>query len=182
VTEVQSPAPGRPTVKLLPLSAEAFAALADGDLETAQQLSPVPLSTYIAGPDWRPVWRRRARQLNDSPTDASWVTQIVWDPDRQVAVGRAGFHGPPDEDGMVEIGYAVDPAWRRRGYARAALAALLDRARQEPAVQTVRLSIGPGNTLSRRLAVQHGFTQVDEQQDDEDGLELVYELPVGATA
>ena len=48
--------------------------------------------------------------------------------------------------------------------------------------QTVRLSIGPGNTVSRRLAVQHGFTQVDEQQDDEDGLELVYELPVGATA
>jgi ribosomal-protein-alanine N-acetyltransferase len=36
------------------------------------------------------------------------------DAERGVAVGRAGFHGPPDADGMVEVGYAVDPAFRRR--------------------------------------------------------------------
>jgi RimJ/RimL family protein N-acetyltransferase len=169
---------GRPVrVHLVPLSAPVFSALAAGDLPAADRISPVPLSPYFAGPDWASVWRMRARQLADSPDDAAWVTQVIWDVDRRAAVGRAGYHGPPDDAGIVEIGNAVEPARRRRGYARAALVALLERARREPAVHTVRLSISPGNTASRHLAGQHGFVEVGRQMDDEDGLELVYERP-----
>jgi RimJ/RimL family protein N-acetyltransferase len=80
---------------------------------------------------------------------------------------------------MVEIGYAVDPAYRRRGYARAALEALLARAASEPGVQTVRVSIRPDNTPSYALASQYGFTQVGEQWDEEDGLEIIYEVDAG---
>jgi RimJ/RimL family protein N-acetyltransferase len=78
---------------------------------------------------------------------------------------------------MVEVGYAVDPEHRRQGYARAALLLLLDRAAREPAVRVVRATIGPANTPSRRLVEQHGFVVVGEQVDDEDGLEIVYEVP-----
>ena len=77
---------------------------------------------------------------------------------------------------MVEIGYAVDPEHRRRGYARAALEALLRRAAHEPEVQTVRVTISPDNTASYALASQYGFTEVGEQRDEEDGLEIIYEL------
>ena len=77
---------------------------------------------------------------------------------------------------MVEIGYAVDPAYRRRGYARAALEALLQRAAREPRVRTVRVTISPGNVPSYQLASQYGFTEVGEQWDDEDGLEIIYEV------
>ena len=166
-----------PIVRLVPLSAAAFSALAAGDLAEAERLSPVPLSPHFAGPDWAPVWRRRAAQLTASPEDACWVTQVIWDVDRRLAVGRAGYHGPPDASGMVEIGYAVDPAHRRRGYARAALVALLDRARRDPAVRTVRLTMTPDNAASRELARRYGFVAVGEQLDDEDGPELVYERP-----
>ena len=160
-------------VQLVPLSAAVFAALADGDLAAAERISPVPLSPFFAGPDWTSVWRRRARQLADSPGDAGWVTQVIWDVDRQLAVRRAGFHGPPDDAGMVEIGYAVDPAFRRRGYARRpAHPAGAGPARTG---RVTRLSIGPGNTASRQLAGWYGFVQVDVQLDDEDGLELVYQ-------
>jgi RimJ/RimL family protein N-acetyltransferase len=77
---------------------------------------------------------------------------------------------------MVEIGYAVDPAYRRRGYARAALEALLQRAAREPRVRTVRATISPGNVPSYQLASQYGFTEVGEQWDDEHGLEIIYEV------
>jgi len=77
---------------------------------------------------------------------------------------------------MVEIGYAIDPAYRRQGYARAAVAAMLDRARREPAVKIVRASVRPDNQPSWRVLEPYGFEAVGEQWDDEDGTELIVEL------
>ncbi|MCZ2838507.1 hypothetical protein [Modestobacter sp. VKM Ac-2985] len=54
---------------------------------------------------------------------------------------------------------------------------LLARAAGDPAVRTVRVTISPTNTASRALALPYGFVLVGEQEDDEDGPELVYELP-----
>jgi RimJ/RimL family protein N-acetyltransferase len=168
-----------PRVEIVHLTEPVFRALAAGDLEAAGQVSPVPLTAYFAGPDWAAVWRRRARQVAADPAAAPWVTGIIWDPGAAVAVGRAGYHAPPDDDGMVEIGYAVVPVHRRQGYARAALAALLERAVREPPVRTARVSISPDNLASSRLAAAFGFVRVGEQEDEEDGLEFVYEVDVG---
>jgi RimJ/RimL family protein N-acetyltransferase len=166
----------RPEVRIVHLDLAAFAALAAGDLAAANRASPVPVSAYFAGPDWRGVWAMRREQVERDPASAAWVTGVVWDERLALAVGRAGFHGPPDAAGMVEIGYAVDPAHRRRGYARAALEAHLGRAVREPQVRTVRVTISPDNEASYRLASQYGFVAVGEQWDEEDGLEIVYEI------
>jgi RimJ/RimL family protein N-acetyltransferase len=166
-----------PDVRIVHLTGPAFDALADGDLAAANAASPVPLSAYLAGPEAQSTWRRRSRQAKEDPASAAWVTGVIWDRQHNLAVGRAGFHGPPDASGMVEIGYAVDPAYRRRGYARAALEALLERAAEEPQVRTVRVTISPDNLPSYRLVAQYGFERVGEQWDDEDGLEIIYEVP-----
>ncbi|SDM54922.1 Protein N-acetyltransferase, RimJ/RimL family [Allokutzneria albata] len=158
------------------LNGVVFDALAAGDLAAANAASPVPLSAYFAGPDWRSVWRMRSEQVAEDPASADWVTGVIWDEDRELAVGRAGYHGPPDAAGMVEIGYAVDPAHRRRGYARAALEFLLRRAADEPDVRTVRVTISPDNEASYRLAAGYGFVEVGKQWDEEDGLEIIYEV------
>ena len=165
-----------PTVRIVHLDGPTFRALSDGDLTAAEAVSPVPLSAYLAGPECRGLWQRRSKQCDQDPASAAWVTGIVRDEEQSLAVGAAGFHGPPDGSGMVEIGYRIDPAYRRRGYARAALEALLARAAREPDVDRVRVSIRPDNLPSSGLALQYGFRQVGDQWDDEDGLELVYEL------
>lgn len=166
----------RPSVRIVHLNRRTYEALADGDLVAANAASPVPLTAHFAGPEWRRLWVMRGAQVEEEPTSAGWVTGVIWDEQQQLAVGRAGFHGLPDASGMVEIGYAVDPAYRRRGYARAALECLLRRAAREPQVRTVRVSIGPDNLASYRLASQYGFVEVGEQWDNEDGLEIVYEV------
>jgi RimJ/RimL family protein N-acetyltransferase len=167
-----------PRVEILQLDAAALRALGKGDLNAANRSSPVPLTPYLAGDECRRVWEIRAVQVVEDPASAAWVTGIVWDPEREQAVGRAGFHGPPDADGMVEVGYSIDPQFRRQGYARAALRALFARAEAEPDVRTFRATISPDNVASRELVLAHGLVQVGEQWDDEDGLELVYELPL----
>ena len=167
----------RPRVRIVHLNGAALLALAEGDRAAADRAAPVPASAYLVGPECRSTWQRRRRQFEEDPATADWVTGIVWDERAGVAVGRAGFHGPPDHDGMVEVGYAIDPAFRRRGYARAALEALLARAAREPLVRRVRASVRPDNVASYGLVAQYGFRKVGEQWDDEDGLEIIYEVP-----
>ena len=162
-------------VRIVHLTGPAFRALARGE----DPAGPVPVSAYLTGPECRGLWRMRSEQVDRDPAAAAWVTGIVRDEDRGVAVGAAGFHGPPDAAGTVEIGYRVDPAHRRRGYARVALEALLARAAREPAVERVRVTISPDNVASLALASQYGFQRVGEQWDEEDGLEIIYEIPAG---
>jgi RimJ/RimL family protein N-acetyltransferase len=167
-----------PRVEIVQLDAAALRGLADGDQAAAERTSTVPLTPYLAGPECRRVWEIRAEQVVEDPPSAAWITGIVWDPERGLAVGRAGYHGPPDADGMVEVGYSIDPRFRRQGYARAALRVLLTRAAAEPDVRMFRATISPDNVASRDLVLAHGLVEVGEQEDDEDGLEIIYEVPV----
>lgn len=167
-----------PRVQVVQLPAETLAALASGDLDAANATSPVLLTPWMVSDEAIGTWRYRATQVLDAPRDLAWVTGAVWDEDRQVVVGQAGFHGAPDADGMVEAGYSMDPAERRRGYARATLAALVLRARAEPDVDVLRLTISPDNGPSHGVMRDHPFIEVGEQWDDEDGLEIIYEMVV----
>lgn len=170
---------GLPVVRLVALGPAALRALADGDLAAAEAAAPVPLSPYLAGPECRAVWRIRAEQVVVDPSSARWITRMVHDPRRGVTVGRAGFHGPPDAAGLVEVGYSTDPRYRGQGYARAALRALLAEAADAPGVTTVRASVSPDNAASLALVLAEGFVAVGEQVDEEDGLEIVHEVAAG---
>lgn len=167
-------------MRIVQLDAATLRALADGDLERAGRTCPVRLTAWLAGPDSVGTWRYRASQAVETPEDLPWVTGVLWDEDLGVAVGKAGFHAAPDHAGMVEVGYAVEPAYRRRGYARAALEALIERARREPTVRTLRATVSPDNTASLTLLAQYPFVEVGEQWDDEDGLETIYEMSADA--
>ena len=164
------------SIDLVQLSPEVLGALADGDLRTANLAAPILLGPYFVSREWRSTWRRRASQVVADPASAVWITRAIVDANCGVVVGRAGFHGPPDAGGMVEVGYAVDPAFRRQGYARAALVALLKWAKEDAAIHKVRATIRPDNIASLELVRQYGFVEVGEQWDEEDGLEVVFEV------
>ncbi|MFI1384011.1 GNAT family N-acetyltransferase [Embleya sp. NPDC020886] len=154
-----------------------LSALLAGDLAEARYQTGLDLPEFFVSDQARGLWRRRFEQVTAEPESAPWVARAaVSEPDGAV-VGYAGFHGPPDEVGMVEIGYTVVPEARRRGHARAMLRSLLERAAHEPDVRIVRVTITPDNAAS--LATIRGlhFVEVGEQMDEEDGLEIIFEVP-----
>jgi ribosomal-protein-alanine N-acetyltransferase len=111
------------------------------------------------------------------PAAKAWVVRaVVVEPEG--VVGHAGFHGPPDADGPVEVHYTVLPHLRGRGYAKAALRALVAEATAAPSVRFVRASVRPGNAASLAVVRGAGFVQVGQHVDETDGLELVHELAV----
>jgi RimJ/RimL family protein N-acetyltransferase len=160
-------------IRLVRLPLAAMDALLAGDLAAASALVGVPLTSYILEHGW--LWEIRAQQVRRDPAAADWVAHAAVVDD--VVVGHAGFHGPPDDEGMVEVAYSVDPAFRRRGYATAMLEAAIAWAAADPAVRTVRASISPDNAASLATLRPFGFVEIGEQWDEEDGPELLFELP-----
>jgi RimJ/RimL family protein N-acetyltransferase len=75
-----------------------------------------------------------------------------------LAVGGAGFKGPPD-DGSVEVGYGLAPSARGHGYASEAVTALLIIA-AENGVAAVLADTTDDNVASQRTLVSAGFTLV----------------------
>ena len=167
------------TASFVPLPPPVLSALVEGDLATAGALAGVALPPWFLEERW--LWRVRLDQVRADPSAQDWVVRaVVVQPDG--VVGHAGFHGPPDADGAVEVGYTVLPHLRGRGYARAALAALVAEAAAAPQVRVVRASVQPGRAASLAVVRGAGFVHVGRQVDDEDGLELVHELVVRGAA
>lgn len=120
------------------------------------------------------VVRLRLSQVEASPLIGPWLLRAIVVRDQGIAVGFIGFHAAPDSRGMVEIGYEVLPAFRRRGYASEAATAMIAWARQQGA-RIVRACVQPDNVASLAMIVRDGFALVGEQLDEIDGRELVFE-------
>ncbi|MFJ8623831.1 GNAT family N-acetyltransferase [Kitasatospora sp. NPDC093550] len=172
------PAPRR--VRFVELSEKALRALADGDLAGGSAEAGVALDPHFVSDRARWIFGYRAGRLAEDPSAAPWITRAAVSEPDGVVVGDAGFHGPPDGAGTVEVGYTVVPGYRRQGYARAMLTALLERAAAEPGVRTVRARISPDNTASLATIAGFGFTRVGEQGNERDGIAVVFEAPADA--
>ena len=120
----------------------------------------------------------RLAQLAVDPSIREWLGRAMVmtdDAGRRRIVGTIGFHGPPDPQKRVEIGYSVDPLYRRRGLAREAVRAMFDWAATTHGIRRFIASVSPTNAASLGLIAGFGFAQTGSQVDDIDGLELVFE-------
>jgi RimJ/RimL family protein N-acetyltransferase len=166
-------------LSLVPLSLDLMRALQRGDRESAQQMA-----AYRLPEDWpegmESVLRFRIALAQAQPDSLPLLLRaMVLRADPEVVVGRIGFHGPADDTGMLEIGYEVFPAYRRRGYAREAVVAMFGWAQRDPAVLRFRASVSPENEPSRNLVTGLGFVEVGTQWDEEDGEETIFERDAG---
>jgi len=157
------------------MSPACLSALLDLDLARAGDEVGLLLPAFFLDEGW--LWRIRRDQMASDRGTVGWLVHAVTAED-DLVVGHAGFHGPPNGEGLVEVAYTIVPEQRGRGYAAAALRALLTRASGKEDVRTVRATVSPDNEASLHIVAAEGFTHVGEQWDDEDGLELVFERQV----
>ena len=165
-----------PSIELAILSDRVLEALIAGSIDRASDAFGQPLPPFLLEDTW--LWNYRSDQFRADPATGPWLVRVVIDANTGEIVGHAGFHGPPDESGMVEVGYTIHPDYRRRGYATAALGALISYACNDSRARTVRASVSPDNVASLKTIAAYGFVQVGEQMDEVDGLELIFERPV----
>jgi RimJ/RimL family protein N-acetyltransferase len=167
-------------LELVSLSPAALGALLDGRTGDAAELVDGRLADGWPGGHER-FFELRLGQVQRDPSLQPWLVRALVLREGRDVVGHAGFHGPPGVNGKqdstaVELGYEVFEQFRRRGLATEATAALIGWARDEHGVRRFILSIAPANEPSLAIAAKLGFEHTGEQWDEEDGLELVFEL------
>jgi [ribosomal protein S5]-alanine N-acetyltransferase len=141
------------------------------EIETPEHLSA--LLGAAVSPDWPPgeydadamgFFRERLEQ--GGPAVVGWYGWYAIQradgglPD--ALVGAAGYLGPPDEQGRVEIGYSILPAWQAQGYATEITHALVDRALADTAVRLVLAHTQADNHGSIKVLERCGFTRTGE--------------------
>lgn len=88
----------------------------------------------------------------------------------QAVIGAAGFTGPPDTSGTVEIAYGIVPSFEGKGYATEVAAALVEFASSSGGVRRIRAHTLPVANASTRVLKKCGFRHTETVQDPVDGL------------
>jgi len=98
--------------------------------------------------------------IRDIDSGAAAALPTVWLIIRRAdarILGDIGLHGPPDNQGCVEIGYSLAPSTRGKGIGTAVVSALVKRLAAIPQIRQVTAVTGTSNTASRRLLERQGF-------------------------
>jgi RimJ/RimL family protein N-acetyltransferase len=75
-------------------------------------------------------------------------------------VGAGGYFGPPNADGIVEIGYSVLPEWQRRGYATEMVNMLVAHASSFDNISKIIAHTSAENIASVNVLTSCGFKTV----------------------
>lgn len=140
---------------LLPATA---ARVADGDPAGFDWIDGTPPETTSGGAG---IAVRAAAAGHYRP---GWGVFVLTDTTTGTALGSIGFHGPPDADGCVEIGYDLSPSARGAGWATDAARLLTGWAAAQPEVRTVCALTEPENVPSQRVLERTGFRFVGERE------------------
>lgn len=88
------------------------------------------------------------------PTPGRWIQLAVDGPDGMVGDLAVWLD---DEAELAVIGYTIDPAHQRRGYATEAVGALVDALFTRVGIHRVAATLDPANIASARVLQRNGF-------------------------
>jgi len=153
---------------ILEVTDDDFAAMLQGDASVRPGVTQPPGG--VDKPDVLEHVRRMATKLRrDGFAGGHWMMIANGE-----VVGLCGFKEPPSGDGEIELGYGVALSRRRRGYATAAVAAVIESTRLHSAVRAIVASTAASNVASQRVLARNGFERVGTRFDPDDGEVLLW--------
>lgn len=168
-----------PHLRLVPHSPAHLLALIESREEFEEQTglrAANGLRDFMVSAEISAEWLDRLRGA--TVTDP-WVHGfVVVHRETGLAIGTAGFKGPPDDAGAVEIAYGIVAEYEGRGYATEAAAALVAFAAERGRVRLVRAHTLPMPNASTRVLAKCGFQHIGDVVDPEDGLVWRWERAV----
>jgi [ribosomal protein S5]-alanine N-acetyltransferase len=144
-----------PRLKLLPFTLE-LKKVTLFERDRLPEMLGVAVPDAWPGADMLEALPHFIEAMEQDPLGRVWDGIILHKADR-VAIGGIGFHGPPDEAGMVEIGYNIIPAYEGQGYATEMARRVIDWALQTPGIERITAQCLDDNIGSIRVLEKVGM-------------------------
>jgi len=153
-------------LQLIPCDATHFEAI----LRNKKELEPM---LNVTVPDKWPTFPESMPHgyeiLKSDPASFNWGFHFFVHAGERVLIGEGGFKGKPDEEGVVEIGYALVPEYRQRGFATEAARGLTDYAFSHPEVAIVQAHTLIDGSASINVLKKLGMKFIGSAQDPDEG-------------
>ncbi|HPT03400.1 MAG TPA: GNAT family N-acetyltransferase [Bacteroidales bacterium] len=103
--------------------------------------------------------------INPSNNPLFYTMWLVIGKAEKAIIGGICFHGAPDEQGEVEIGYGTDEGYRNRGYMTETIAGMMEWLREKKIVRKVRAETAVDNIPSLKVLGKNGFRVVRQNEN-----------------
>ncbi len=109
------------------------------------------------------------QQVIKNPDLKKWYAYLMIEIESNTLIGNCGYKGPPDENGMVEIGYEVAEKFRNRGYATEIAGILIKIAFEDKEIKGILAHTLPEENASVKVLKKCNFKFVKEVCNNDDG-------------
>lgn len=149
---------------LVPMTFEFVSKILDGDPALYEEFGIKPIDEWprIDLIEILPILKDK---LSTKPIPDGFEAWLFVDKLDHSIIGDGGFKGPPDENGVLDIGYGIIESRRRQGFAFEAVTALVKWGLSHNNVKAITADCLKNNIPSINLLKKLGMVEI--RQDDE---------------
>jgi [ribosomal protein S5]-alanine N-acetyltransferase len=156
-----------PRLQIKPLSAAQLKKYACSPDDLAREMNIVPSEMPMGEAVREAILNDLLPNVADPEKDPLFNTfWIIVEKNRKAVVGGFCFHGEPDENGEVEIGYGIDEPFQNRGYMSETIAGFICWLSGNPKVRVVTAETDADNLPSVRVLERNGFNLYQQVEND----------------
>lgn len=109
--------------------------------------------------DMKQAYKDMMETVQQLPGQEEWGTEWEIALASGQRIGGIGFKGAPDGEGIVEIGYGIDEAYRRKGCASEAVKGMVKWALEQKGVRCITAQTEIDNDISQKVLLNNGFVR-----------------------
>lgn len=150
-------------LRLVPMTYNFILKVMENDLSAYDLLGAIKPDTWPESAEIKGILHILRDNLKDKPQPDGFDAWLFINKENDTIIGDGGFKGSPDENGIIDMGYAIMECQRRKGFALEAVTALLEWGLSQNCVTAVTADCRDDNIPSVRILTRIGMHEVERK-------------------